>query len=315
MLRQIDMSTANVTVMGIFALDLAFRSPRLPVWGETVVGSGLQVGPGGKGSNQAVAAARLGANTTFLSKIGADAFGEIALRTYQDAGVNTDFLVRAEDEAMGAAAILVQEDSGENAIVVCPGAAETLTKQEIDRAEERIAASACFLTQFELPIVLVEYALALARRRGVTTILNPAPGLPCPDSLLALCDYVTPNEGEAEALTGMRVSTIEEAEAAAEQLMERGAGHAVITLGARGALVKSATISQHIEAFNAGRVVDTTGAGDAFNAGFAVALAQGKGLVAAAQFGCAVAGISVTRHGTSPSMPRREEVDALLAKH
>ena len=276
--------------MGVFALDLAFRSPRLPEWGETVVGSGLQVGPGGKGSNQAVAAARLGAQTTFLSKIGADAFGEIALKTYREAGVNTDFLARGEGEATGAAAILVEEDSGENAIVVCPGAAEALTRQEIDRAEERIAASTCFLTQFELPVALVEYGLAVARRREVTTILNPAPGLPCPDSLLALCDYVTPNESEAEALTGKRVSTLEEAEAAASELLGRGAGHAVITLGARGVLMKSATITQHIEAFDTGRVVDTTGAGDAFNAGFAVALAEGMDLVEAARFGCAVAG-------------------------
>jgi ribokinase len=309
-----EMSKANVTVMGIFALDLAFRSPRLPVWGETVVGSGLQMGPGGKGSNQAVGAARLGAQTTFLSKIGADAFGEIALKTYRDAGVQTDFLVRAEGEATGAAAILVQEDSGENAIVVCPAAAEKLTTQEIDRAAERIADSACFLTQFELPMALVEHGIALARDKGVKTILNPAPGLACSDSLLALCDYVTPNEGETEALTGMRVSTLEEAEAAAGELLRRGAGHAVITLGGQGVLVRSATITQHIAAFEAGPVVDTTGAGDAFNAGFAVALAEGMDLVEAARFGCAVAGISVTRHGTSHSMPRREEVEALLAK-
>ena len=308
------MSAASVTVMGIFALDVAFRAPRLPAWGETVVGSGLQIGPGGKGSNQAVAAARLGASTTFLSKVGADAFGEVALQTYREAGVNTDFLVRAEGEATGSAAILVQEDSGENTIVVCPGAGAMLTKEEIDRAAERIGSSACFLTQFELPIVLVEHGLALARRLGVTTILNPAPGLPCPDSLLALCDYVTPNESEAEALTGRPVTTLEEAETAAEELMRRGAGHAVITLGARGALVKSATITQHIAAFEAGRVVDTTGAGDAFNAGFAVALGEGMDMAAAARFGCAVAGLSVTRHGTSPSMPRREEVDALLLR-
>lgn len=308
------MNKANVTVMGIFALDVAFRTPRLPVWGETVVGSGLQIGPGGKGSNQAVAAARLGAKTTFLTKIGADAFGEIALRTYREAGVNTDFVARAEGEATGAAAIMIDEESGENAIVVCPGAAEALTREEIDRAAERIAESACFLTQFELPIARVEYGLGVARRNGVRTILNPAPGLPCPDSVLGLCGYVTPNESEAEALTGKPVATLEEAEAAADELLRRGAGHAVITLGARGVLVKSAKITQHIGAFDVGRVVDTTGAGDAFNAGFAVALAEGMDLVAAARFGCAVAGISVTRHGTSSSMPRREEVDALLRR-
>jgi ribokinase len=170
------------------------------------------------------------------------------------------------------------------------------------------------LTQFELPIALVEYGLSLARRNGVRTILNPAPGLPCPDALLALCDYVTPNEREAEALTGMRVATIEDADAAAGELLRRGAGHAVITLGSRGVVVKSARISQHIRALNTGPVVDTTGAGDAFNAGFAVALAEGMDIEEAARFGCAVAGISVTRHGTSPSMPHREEVDVLLKR-
>lgn len=308
------MGVPNVTVMGVFALDVAFRTPRLPVWGETVVGGSLRIGPGGKGSNQAIAAAKLGANTTFLSRIGADAFGEIALNAYREAGVNTDFLTRAKAEATGAAAILVDENSGENAIVICPGAAEALTRKEMDRAADRIADSACFLAQFELPVALVEYGLALARRKGVTTILNPAPGLRCPDSLLALCDYVTPNESEAEALTGMRVATLDEADTAAAELLRRGAVHAVITLGARGVLVKSATISQHIAAFHTGPVVDTTGAGDAFNAGFAVALAEGKHLLDAARFGCAVAGISVTRHGTAPSMPRRDEVDALLQR-
>jgi ribokinase len=304
-----------VTVMGIFALDLAFRAHKLPAWGETVVSSSLAIGPGGKGTNQAIAAARLGAETYFLSKIGADAFGKFAEAAYREAGVRTDFLCRDAHATTGAAAILLDDATGENAIVVSPGAASRLATAEIDAAREAIAHSACFLTQCELPLPLVEHGLRLARSLGVPTIFNPAPAVAGAEALLPLCDYATPNEHEAQALTGLPVSTLAEAEAAADALLARGARHAILTLGARGAYVKSATLSQHIPAFDAGPVVDTTGAGDAFNGGFAAALAEGMDVMRAARFGCAVAGIAVTRPGTSPSMPRRDEVEALLARH
>jgi ribokinase len=305
-------SGKNVTVMGIFAADIAIRTPRLPVWGETVIGSELRIGPGGKGSNQAVAAAKAGANVAFLSKIGQDSFAEIAKAAYREAGVRTDFLFTTAEHTTGAAAILLHEGSGENAIVVGAGAAGALTAEEIDSARDFIAASGCFLTQFELPMPLVEHGLRLARELGVRTILNPAPALPCPDALLQLCDYVTPNETEAAALTGQEARTLEEAEAAAEALLRRGAGHAVITLGARGVLLKSPAITEHIPAWEAGAVVDTTGAGDAFNGGFAAGLAEGMDAIAAARFGCAVASISVTRCGAAAAMPRRDEVDRLM---
>jgi ribokinase len=304
-----------ITVMGIFALDLAFRTHKLPAWGETVVGSSLATVPGGKGTNQAIAAARLGAETYFLSKIGTDAFGQIAEAAYREAGVRTDFLRRDPQAATGAAAILLDDATGENAIVVSPGASSALTISEIDAAREAIARSACFLTQCELPLSFARHALGLARSLGVPTILNPAPAVAGAESLLPLCDYVTPNEHEAQALTGLSVGTLAEAEAAADALLARGARHTILTLGARGAFVKSATLKQHIPAFDAAPVVDTSGAGDAFNGGFAAALAEGMDVIEAARFGCAVAGIAVTRPGTSPSMPRREEVEALLARH
>lgn len=306
------MNSRPVTVMGIFAADLSFRTPRLPGWGETVMGSAFRLGPGGKGSNQAIAAARLGATVRFISKVGADAFGELAKSVHRNAGVQLDYLFTTSGDATGAAAIIVDEASGENAIVVTPGAANALTCNDIDSAREAIRESACFLTQFELPLPQVEYGLRLARSLGVKTILNPAPACECSGDLLQLCDYVTPNEPEAGALTGMPVETMPQIERAAAELLERGARHVVLTLGARGAFVFGPGVAEHVEAFQAGAVVDTTGAGDAFNGGFAVGLAEGMNLVEATRFGCATAGLSVTRPGTAPSMPEREEVDHLM---
>jgi ribokinase len=201
---------------------------------------------------------------------------------------------------------------GENAIIVVPGACFELTPQEVEWAREMIRGASVFVTQLELSIPAVEYGLRLAHSLGVPTILNPAPGCKLPDSLFQYCDYITPNESEAEVLTGIRVTSLAEAELAADALLARGVRNAVITLGAQGVLVKNATVRQHVPACDAGAVVETTGAGDAFNGGFAVALAENKDIVQAAHFGCAVAGISVTRHGTAPSMPFRKEVDDLL---
>jgi ribokinase len=303
-----------ITVLGSFVADLAFRTHKAPAWGETVMGSDFKLGPGGKGSNQAVAAARLGGKVSFISKLGRDAFGDLARQTYKKEGIDTRFVFETTEHATGGAAIIVDEVKGENAIVVFPGACFHVTPAEIDQARARIAESAVFLTQLELQVPAVEHGLKLAHTLGVTTILNPAPGLPLPPGIFALCDYVTPNETEAALLTGLPVTNIAEAERAAQALLDRGARNVVVTLGAHGALVRNASLTKHLHALDAGPVVETTGAGDAFNGGFAIALAEGKDIVAATQFGCAVAGISVTRPGTALSMPTRSEVDALLAK-
>jgi ribokinase len=308
------MPTKPIMIMGIFAADLTFSVKSLPTWGETVLGSEFVLGPGGKGSNQAVAAARLGGNIYFLTKVGTDMFGEIARRTHREAGVSTEFILEAQGRSTGAAAIMVDTKAGDNAIVVTPGAANMLTCAEIDQAKDQIAASACFMTQLELSLDLVEHGLRVARSVSVPTILNPAPACECSDDFLALCDYVTPNEVEATRLTGVPVSTLEAAEQAADVLLIRGVKNVILTLGARGAFVKNSKISQHVPAFQAGPVVESTGAGDAFNGGLAVGLSEGMDLVEATRFGCATAGISVTRRGTAPSMPRREEVDAIIAK-
>ena len=309
------MSLQPIVIMGVFAVDLTFRTPVMPVWGETLRGSEFRMGPGGKGSNQSVAAARLGADVYFISKFGSDSFGALARQTHRDEGVHGDFLFASAESSTGAALIVVDEVRGENAIIVVPGAADTLTIYEIDRAEAQIASAACFMAQLELPLPIVEHGLRLGRRLGVPTILNPAPACELPESILKLCDYLTPNETEASALTGMPVDNLEQAGRAADGLLARGVRNVVVTLGAGGALVKNATLAAHVAAFHAGPVIETTGAGDALNGGFAVGLSEGMDLVSAVRFGCAVAGISVTRHGTAPSMPSRPEVDALLAKN
>lgn len=306
------MTIKPITIMGIFVADVTFRTHSMPVWGQTVLGTGFMLGPGGKGSNQAVSAARLGREVRFISKIGKDAFGRMAEETWSAANVDMRFVVRSAEHSTGAAAIIVDDTKGENAIIVTPGAANALTLEEINAAREELRGSAVFLTQLELPLHTVEHALKLARELGVTTILNPAPACALSGSLLTFCDYLTPNETEAEELTGRKIVTLEDAEAAADLLLPRGVGTVILTLGARGALVKNSQLTQHVPAFQAGAVVDTAGAGDAFNGGFAVGLAEGLGIVEAVQMGCAVAGISVTRPGTAPSMPTRAEVDALL---
>jgi ribokinase len=304
----------QVTVMGTFVADLAFRSKQLPTWGTTILGSEFRLGPGGKGSNQAVAAARLGGRVSFISKIGQDTLGALARRTYAEEGIDTRFLFETCEHATGGATIIVDETTGENAIVVVPGAGFQLTCADIDQAHELIAKSAIFMTQLELPVAVAEHGLKLARSLGVTTILNPAPAVPLPDRIFSLCDYLTPNESETACLTGQPVADIEDAERAAGRLLARGVRNVVVTLGAQGALVKNSETVQHVPAIDAGPVVETTGAGDAFNAGFAIALSEGLELVPAARFGCAVAGISVTRYGTAPAMPKRSEVDALLGR-
>jgi ribokinase len=303
-----------ITVLGSFVADLAFRTHKAPAWGETILGSDFALGPGGKGSNQAVAAARLGGRVGFISKLGRDPFGDLARKTYAREGVDTQFVFESADRATGGAAIIIDEVTGENAIIVFPGACFHVTPGEIDRARARIADSSVFLTQLEVQMTAVVHGLQLAHELGVTTILNPAPGLPVPENIFAFCDYVTPNESEAATLTGIPVETLAGAERAADALLARGARNAIITLGAQGAFVKNSHLAKHVPTVDAGRVVETTGAGDAFNGGLAIALAEGREIVAATRFGCAVAGISVTRPGTAPSMPSRAEVDALLAK-
>lgn len=301
----------GVAILGIFVADTAYLAARMPVVGETIRGSGFAVGPGGKGSNQAVAAARAGAAVSFISKIGKDTFGELAQKTYAEAGV-TAVLTVMDTEPTGAAFIYVNESNGDNAIIVYPGAAATIGIDDVEAARATIERSAVFVTQLEQPVVAARHALQIARTAGVVTVFNPAPAEPFPDALYGLSDYIIPNETEAAALVGFDIGTLDDARRAGDVLLKRGAGAVVLTLGGRGVLLHEPTQSVHLPAFDVGPVLDTTGAGDAFVGGFSAALAAGRSPLDAVRFGCATAGISVTRRGTAPAMPSLEEIDALL---
>ncbi len=306
--------TDDIVILGVFVADTSYRADRAPRIGETILGNSFALGPGGKGSNQAVAAAMAGSNVHFISKLGKDPFAEMALEIWTKAGVKPAVSQHA-DSYTGAAYIFVEEATGNNAIIVCPGVAGTISTADIDTHADLISNAAVFVTQLEQPMDAALHALKMARAGGAKTILNPAPAAELPAGMLELCDFVTPNETEAEALTGVAVTMIDDAIRAAGVLLDRGVGAAVITLGENGVLYHDGGNTVHVPAFNAGPVVETTGAGDAFNGGFAAALVKGLSPVEVVRFGCATAGISVTRPGTAPSMPTLAEIESLLAKH
>ncbi len=309
--------TKPIVILGIFVADTAYRAERQPKMGETILGNSFVLGPGGKGSNQSVAAAMAsagnGGKVHFITRLGRDAFADIARATWARAGVVPEVTEDSESYT-GAAYIFIEAATGNNAIIVAPGAAGRVSVEDVEAKRALIESASVFVTQLEQPIPAARRALEIARAAGVVTILNPAPAAPLDDAMLALCDFVTPNESEAEALTGLPVTNVAEAEAAADALLAKGVGAVVVTLGGNGALYRDRSRSVHVPVISAGPVVETTGAGDAFNGGFAVALSEGRDVVDAVRFGCATAGISVTRPGTAPAMPARAEIEALLAR-
>ena len=305
----------SISILGIFVADLTFRTERMPNKGETYIGNSFKLGPGGKGSNQAVAARRAGAETMFITKIGKDTFGEMAMKLYADEGINSKYVWEIPDMSTGAASIVVNEETGDNAIIVVPGAADAMVPDDLDTAEAGIADCAFFMASLEVPIPVMQHGLEVAKRNGVPTILNPAPAAILPDEVYGLSDYFTPNETEAAILAGIPVINLEDAEEAAKIFLQRGIDTVVITLGEKGAYVRNSVINQHVPAFDmGGKVLETTGAGDAFNGGFAYALAEGMSLIEAVRFGSATAAISVTRLGTAPAMPVNSEIQDLLNK-
>lgn len=297
--------TAKIVVVGSFNADLVAYLKRMPRPGETVQGDRFATSAGGKGSNQAVAAARLGAEVAFIGRVGNDVFANLAYEIWDAEGINREFVSTDDEYATGVAPILV-DSSGENMIVVVLGANSRLTAADIDAARERIAAADVLVTQLEINLDMVQYALETAKQLGIATILNPAPAAVIPQSMLDLADYLTPNETELETLGGSAGDFAE----AARGLLTRADQTAVVTLGAQGAQIVSVGESVTIPTY-AVDVVDTTGAGDAFNAGLAVALAEGKALEAAVRFANATAALSVTKPGAAPSNPYRAAVDAL----
>ena len=302
----------EIIILGVFVADAAYRTAKMPVTGQTLLGTGFQLGPGGKGSNQSVAAAKAGGDVGFLSRIGADTFGQMGRDVWDAAGV-VPMVIEDAERPTGSAGIFIEEATGKNAIVIAPGAAGAISAADVEARAAEIAAARVAMTQLEQPMEAALRFLELASEAGVTTILNPAPAADLPNGMLALCDYVTPNETEAEELTGCKVTGPEDALEAAKALLALGVRKgALITLGENGSLYWDGAEAIHTAPMNAGRAVDTTGAGDAFNGGFACALAEGLAVRDALRFATATAALSVTKHGTAASMPARAEIEALL---
>jgi len=301
----------RVTVVGSFNQDLVVVTPRMPVKGETILGGRYQTGPGGKGANQAVAAARLGADVAMVVKLGTDDIGDGAQANLVAEGVRPDYLLRTGETHTGVAFIIVDAE-GENMIVVAPGSNTLLAPDDVDACRAAITEADVLLVELESPLETVQRALEVAREAGVRTILNPAPGQPLANEMLELVDVLTPNETETELIAGMPVTDVPGAEAAGRHLLAQGVGTVIVTLGAKGALIVAPDGVQHVPG-HVVDVVDTTGAGDAFNGAIAVALAEGKEVAEAVALANAAAALQVTKFGTAPAMPYRDEVERLLA--
>jgi ribokinase len=300
----------RVCVVGSANVDLTFRAASLPRPGETLAGSAFQLAFGGKGANQAVAAARLGAAVGLVARVGSDLFGQQMRQHFLAEHVDTTHVGTDDSRPSGVASITV-DDEGRNCILVVAGANGALTPADVRGAADAIQTSRVLLCQLEVPVETTHAALEVARGAGVTTVLNPAPAAPLADEVLRLADLCVPNESEAERLTGRPVTTPAEAEAAARVLQARGARTVLVTLGDQGVLVAGQAV-RHIPALSV-RAVDTTGAGDAFIGGLAVFLAEGLPLEQAAARACAVAALSVTRLGAQAALPSRAELEAFLA--
>ena len=300
----------RVMVVGSSNTDMVIKMERLPAPGETVLGGEFLMVPGGKGANQAVAAARLGARASFIARLGMDVFGDTSLRNFEREGIDTEFIARDAEHPSGVALIFVDRH-GENEIAVAPGSNSRLSPADVERASDRMSACSVLVLQLEIPLATVEVAARLARERGLKVILNPAPACESglPRSLLELVDVLVPNESEARSLLGL--ATGADIDSAAHRLLDLGIGAAVLTLGARGSLVVT---RDGIESVPAPKVtaVDTTAAGDAFTGATAVALASGRSLSDAARFASHAAALSVTRMGAQSSLPTAEELAQFL---
>ena len=303
--------SGRITVVGSLNMDLVVRSPRLPLPGETIIGHDWHAIPGGKGANQAVAAARLGGDVCMVGKVGQDDFAQALLTNLAESNIDRAYVMRDDHAATGVALIVV-DDQGENTIVVASGANMQLSVGDVDKAKSAIADSGVLLLQLEIPMETVVRAAEIAQQHEVSVVLNPAPAQPLPDQLLSLVDVLIPNETEITALTGITIDSQQDRENAARALLERGIRTVVLTMGASGALLATADTITQVHAFKVDPV-DTTAAGDAFVGGFGVALAQGKSLSEAMRWGNAAGALAATKLGAQTSLPTRAEVMELLS--
>ena len=293
---------SDISVLGIFVADISFSGPKIPAIGETILGNKYNVGPGGKGCNQAVAIARLGAKVNFISKIGKDSYGELALNTLTKNKINTESVIQDENLQTGVAGILVDKNSGKNAINVIVGAPSTLKVAEIDKHIDIIKNSKIFLTQLEVPKDVTLHCLKIAKENGCLTILNPAPASEITKEFYSNIDYFTPNETEAEFYTGIKITNEKEAKQAADKLINLGIKKIIITLGEKGLFYSDGKEEIYLQATPV-KAIDTTGAGDAFNGGLAFGLSKEKPIKECLELANKVAGISTTKLGAGDAMP------------
>jgi ribokinase len=306
------MAQNKIVVVGSSNTDMIIKLDRIPRPGETILGGEFVTAAGGKGANQAVGAARAGGKVTFIARVGKDMFGDQAVAGFRRDGINVSHIVRDPAAPSGVALIFVAKD-GENSIAVAGGANGRLSPADVKKAKAAFGGATAVIMQLETPLETVQAAAELAAKAGVRVILNPAPARPLPDKLLKLVSILTPNETEAELLTGIKVANTNAAAKAADKLLAKGVGTVILTLGAQGAYVAGAGKGQLVPGFKV-KAVDTTAAGDIFNGALVVALGEGRKLPDAVRFANAAAAISVTRMGAQPSAPTRKEIDQFLRR-
>ena len=291
-----------ISVLGIFVADISFSGNKIPSIGETILGNSYNIGPGGKGCNQAIAIARLGGKVNFISKIGKDDYGQLALNTLDQNKIDTSAIIQSQNQQTGVAGIMVDKKTGKNAINVITGAASTLTINEVNKNIDKIKNSKIFLTQLEIPKDVTLYSLKIAKENKVLTILNPAPASKISKEFFNYIDYFTPNETEAEFYTGIKITNEKEAKEASIKLLNIGLKRVIITLGEKGLFYSDGKEEIYLKATQV-KAIDTTGAGDAFNGGLAYALSQNKSIKDSLNLANQVAGLSTLKLGAGNAMP------------